>query len=566
MVVLRRSWMRPAVFGGLIVFACTSESTPRRDHKSVPELVGKAPSTRPSPPLLNLDFPTLHRGELRDFAMANGGDLYALGWITGGIQLRDQTLRSPGGDDIFLARLGSDGAVRWSHRFGGKATQRGTHLAVAPDGDVVIAGEYAFFLSFGSDNHRSKGRFDLFVARFSPAGELRWSKTFGGSQTEVLTGLAALADGTIAVGGWFSGSFDFGGPPLVAVDDVDGFVATLGGDGRYLSSRAYGGEGTQKILGLAAHPSGDLVLAGTFDHQLDLRRPSSDVGAGREPGVAEASETRTGSAPQTAGKSRDSTQKIPSTSTSDDARRPPGPVLRGQSHASTPKIAMDARTVPKPGVADKRDATTTREHTRPPGQLPVLVNAGYPNLFVARISTDGDVRWNRSFGDATNRRTLTGIAVSAAGDIVFAGSFSTALDLGHGQLVATGTQDLYAASLSADGTPQWQWSTGQPGSELHLEHIDLRADGELLFAGYATDVATTLPVFVRIDSDGATRWPLHLDLWPGDIRVTTLAWTPADTIAVATVFTQVVDVPPGGRPPPVPILEHIRLRLISADP
>lgn len=515
----------------IVVCACTSPAPPPSPRPA--PVVTQAPSAQPKVARVDVSFESLYRAKLLALAPAEQ-DIVALGWVTGGIRLGEQLHRSPGGDDILLARFGPDGTPQWSHRFGGKATQRGTHLVVLPDGDIAIAGQYAFFLSFGDIEHRSKGRFDLFVARFSPAGELRWDRTFGGPKTEVVTGLVALEDGSLAIGGWYSGSFDFGGQPLPQARDVDGFFAHLGPGGEHRASYGFGGPGNQKLLGLAAHPSGDLVLTGLFDHTLnlgDLTAPPQPAGT---PGSA--------ATPQDSGKQATGNKTTPSPTPSE-----------------TP--AAD-----KPQVRIKPEATITSGQHQPSPTLAQLVNAGYPNLFVARVHPDGTVRWNRSFGDGQHRRQPNAAHTTAAGDIVVTGTFRSTLDLGGGELRAVGEQDIFAMSLSATGTPQWQWSTGLADRRLILEATSVRNDGETLLVGHVEDGEVTIPYLLRVDSEGATRWHFDLQRWPKERTASAVTWLPAsESLAVAAVYEQVIEVPPGGNPPPVPALDHIRLRVLPAE-
>ena len=68
---------------------------------------------------------------------------------------------SAGSTDVFLAKFTSAGTHAWSKRFGSINPDRGGALAVAPNGDVVVGGEFQGSVTFGgarADERRRHGR------------------------------------------------------------------------------------------------------------------------------------------------------------------------------------------------------------------------------------------------------------------------------------------------------------------------------------------------------------------------------------------------------------------------
>ncbi len=96
----------------------------------------------------------------------------------------------------FLAEVDlADGQLRWARRILGD----GRDLAVAPDGTLVVAGQFQRQLRVGRSLLRGAGDQDVFVARFGPDGEPRDGVAHGGPTEDQPRGLALLPDGGFAV-------------------------------------------------------------------------------------------------------------------------------------------------------------------------------------------------------------------------------------------------------------------------------------------------------------------------------------------------------------------------------
>ena len=109
-------------------------------------------------------------------ALDNDANVY----ITGGFENRgaygDDTLTSTGGWDIFVTKLDSTGNFQWARRAGSVKDDRGNGVAIAPDGDIYIGGEFKEAADFGNDSLNHKNRKDIFVAKLKPNGDWKWAK------------------------------------------------------------------------------------------------------------------------------------------------------------------------------------------------------------------------------------------------------------------------------------------------------------------------------------------------------------------------------------------------------
>ena len=132
------------------------------------------------------------------------------------------------GEDLFLARTSADGTVRWTRTYGtpGEVT-RGFAIAAAPDGGYVVA---------GMQTNQADERYDqaAYALRVDEAGDAQWSATYGtANASERATDITATPDGGFALAGASGGSQSRNEAYLLKID----------GDGGLLWSRRVGSKG-----------------------------------------------------------------------------------------------------------------------------------------------------------------------------------------------------------------------------------------------------------------------------------------------------------------------------------
>jgi len=194
------------------------------------------------------------------------GDVVVTGQIAGRVNLGCGMMSTTSSShDAFLARYnGASGACQWVRFIGGAAEDAGTGVAVAPNGDIVMAGYFQYTANFGGGNVTSAGLSDIFVARYNDQGAYLWARTAGSSGDDRANSVAVDAWGNVAVAGYFSGAVNFGGGLLGSGGSWDGFVARYSETGGYLWARDLGGASTDEAFGVAADPSGNVVVVGGF--------------------------------------------------------------------------------------------------------------------------------------------------------------------------------------------------------------------------------------------------------------------------------------------------------------
>lgn len=103
---------------------------------------------------------------------------------------------SSGGIDGYIAHVDADGNLGWVRQFGVHRAVFADAVAVAPGGDVVVAG----WADADPFENGSGGHWRVFVAKFGPQGGQRlWLRQFGESGTEEVAGVAVGSAGTVMV-------------------------------------------------------------------------------------------------------------------------------------------------------------------------------------------------------------------------------------------------------------------------------------------------------------------------------------------------------------------------------
>jgi hypothetical protein len=128
-----------------------------------------------------------------------------------------------GGFDIYVVKLDSGGNVQWTKTIGGSDGDVANSIIQSSDGGYVVAG---LTRSFGA------GDYDFYVVKLDSSGNVIWTKTIGGSLTDVAWSIIQSSDGGYVVAGW-TWSFGAGGSDIYVVKLDSGgnvqWAKTIGG-------------------------------------------------------------------------------------------------------------------------------------------------------------------------------------------------------------------------------------------------------------------------------------------------------------------------------------------------
>jgi hypothetical protein len=200
----------------------------------------------------------------RDVAADASGNVFFSGYTNGTVNFGGGARGGAGDDDICLVKLSSAGAHQWSQAFGGTGEDLPRALDVDALGNILLAGTFESSVNFGGSTLVSSGSSDIVLAKYSNAGAHQWSKRFGSSGDDRGFDVSAGPDGSVTLAGVFTSVVNFGGGTHLSSGTWDGFAAVFEADGAYRWSISYGNTGSDRALGVAAAPNGDVLMTGDF--------------------------------------------------------------------------------------------------------------------------------------------------------------------------------------------------------------------------------------------------------------------------------------------------------------
>lgn len=158
---------------------------------------------------------------INDLAVDPAGNVAVVGNFQGEIDFNpsasvDTRLPDTRRVNGFVVKLASNGSLAWARHTGGDAAN-----AVAFDtaGAAYVTGTFyaapGFSPGFGQPDTPSSGSADVYLSKYTTAGDLAWATTFGGDGPVTAYGLSVDASGTIFLAGtWGAGTTDFDPDPL----------------------------------------------------------------------------------------------------------------------------------------------------------------------------------------------------------------------------------------------------------------------------------------------------------------------------------------------------------------
>jgi hypothetical protein len=146
--------------------------------------------------------------------------------------------------DYYIVKLSANGSLQWNKTIGGAGDDESISFVQTTDGGYAIAGAMD---SFGA------GDFDACIVKLDAAGNLQWSKTIGGTGSDVVFSIIQTSDGGYAGAGW-TNSFGAGG--------IDMYIVKLDAVGNLQWSKTVGGTDFDYAYSIIQTTDGGYAVAG----------------------------------------------------------------------------------------------------------------------------------------------------------------------------------------------------------------------------------------------------------------------------------------------------------------
>jgi hypothetical protein len=183
---------------------------------------------------------------------------------------------------VLLATAGLQSQnFQWAAAFSGSQSDWATGIASDAAGNAYATGIYYGTSDFdpGPSNYfmTSNGSADIFVAKLSPSGQFRWSRSLGGSFNESAAHIDTDSQQNIYVTGLFEGTVDFDPGPgsytlnaTSAFSSGNVFILKLDSSGNFLWARSLVTQSSAKAVSVKADASGNCFILGGFGASTDF--------------------------------------------------------------------------------------------------------------------------------------------------------------------------------------------------------------------------------------------------------------------------------------------------------
>ncbi len=149
-----------------------------------------------------------------------------------------------GNADIYLVKLDTSGNILWTKTIGGSNSDYARAVTSTTDGGCVVAG---YTNSFGI------GAYDMFIIKLNATGSIQWSKTVGGNRDDIAYSVIQTYDGGYITAGK-TNSYGAG------LNDV--YITRLDANGNLLWTKTIGGSVNELAYSITKASDSGYLIAG----------------------------------------------------------------------------------------------------------------------------------------------------------------------------------------------------------------------------------------------------------------------------------------------------------------
>lgn len=325
---------------------------------------------------------------------------------------------------------------QWAHTYGGNHYDSPNQILQTSDGGYVMVGRTE---SDDQDVLFNYGNRDVWVVKLNVNGSIEWEKSYGGTAFDSGLGIAQANDGGYFIGG-YSNSNDFNVSGRHGTS-YDAWVLKISNTGALEWQKMYGGQGEDRVTGIAKSPDGGCVVTGhtySFDGDITLNHGATDCFV------------------------------VKFTATGDIAwKKELGGSFFDHGYAIT--------AVREGGYLVVGDVASSDANV--PGFK------GGPDFFIVKINENGDIEWQKAMG-GTDYDIANAVVQTSDGGFAIAGSSSSPDgDVTNWHTSSLYYDDFWVVRITNTGNLLWAKTYGGFKSDVALA-IAQDADGGFIAAGY----------------------------------------------------------------------------------
>ncbi len=339
--------------------------------------------------------------------------------------------------DFWLLKFGQEASLQWSKTYGGANDDRGRKIIQTSDGGYALVG---YSNSNDGNVSENNGARDFWIIKTDNQGEVLWEKSFGFSGNDEGYNIKETSNGNFLVGGTLDVTASGGegntskGQQKHAGGDY--WLLNISANGDLIWSRYFGGTFTDIVHDIIESENGEFFAIGSSD--------SEDVDISNNKGTYDFWIVKTTSS---------------------------GNMIWEKSYGGSE--IDEAR-----GIVHTSDGNYIVTGDTRSNNQDVSINNGGADLWMIKISSQGNIIWNRSIGGSSFDVSRSVKSTADNGFVIAGSSRSFDGDVSKNQ----GQNDAWIVKVDNNGNLLWEQTFG--GSEIDFAYdVAQLRDGTFVLVG-----------------------------------------------------------------------------------
>lgn len=339
--------------------------------------------------------------------------------------------------DFWLLKFDQEASLQWSKTYGGANDDRGRKIIQTSDGGYALVG---YSNSNDGNVSENNGARDFWIIKTDNQGEILWEKSFGFSGNDEGYNIKETSNGNFLVGGTLDVTASGGEGNTSRRQQKhaggDYWLLNISTNGDLIWSRYFGGSFTDIVHDVIESENGDFFAIGSSD--------SEDVDISNNKGTYDFWIVKTTSS---------------------------GHMIWEKSYGGSE--IDEARSIVNTSDGNYIVVGDTRSNNQD-----VSINNGGADLWMIKISSQGNILWNRSIGGSSFDVSRSIKSTAENGFVIAGSSRSFDGDVSKNQ----GQNDAWIVKVDSNGNLLWEQTFG--GSEIDFAYdVAQLRDGTFVLVG-----------------------------------------------------------------------------------
>jgi hypothetical protein len=356
---------------------------------------------------------------------------------------------------FFHIALAQAPSIQWQKSFGGLGYEEASTIEKTIDNGFIIAGST---YSNSGDVTTNQGQADYWVVKIDQNGIIQWQKTFGGTNDDIATSVKQTLDGGYIISGY---TLSNNGDVTNNHGSRDGWILKLSYNGSLEWQKTFGGTGIDSVKEILQNTDSTYIICGWTDSNngdVTTNQGLSDLW------IMKLSNTGNIIWQKTLGGN-------------------------GSDYARSIQKTIDGGYIIA-GASNSTNGNVTGNH-------------GDADFWVVKLSSIGNIEWQKSYG-GTNGDRANSIKQTSEGGYIVVGQTSSS----NGDVTSfQGLVDAWVLKISNLGTIEWQKTIGTSAIE-YAQDVQLTNDGKYIIAGASQSNSNNAGEYsiIKITSTGNIEW------------------------------------------------------------